>query len=178
MTTQGKAANSATDSTPEAGVDPVADSAAEAGTGATSSPAPVPELAELEDRWLRAVAELDNVRKRYGRELDRERTAERARVASAWLPVLDNLELALGHAGGGAFTEGVRAIRDQAVEVLARLGYPRQDATGVPFDPRRHEVVTVLDDPDTPPNTVVRVLRPGYGDLRPASVAVSRTAQG
>lgn len=160
MTAQGNAANSAADT----------------GADATSPQAPAPErdLAELEDRWLRAMAELDNVRKRHSRELERQRTAERARVASAWLPVLDNLELALGHASDDAFAEGVRATLDQAVEVLARLGYPRQDATGVPFDPAVHEVVTVLDDPDAPPNTVVRVLRPGYGDLRPAAVAVSR----
>lgn len=153
-----------------------ADSAADTGADATSPHAPAPDrdLAELEDRWLRAMAELDNVRKRHSRELERQRTAERARVASAWLPVLDNLELALGHASDDAFAEGVRATLDQAVEVLARLGYPRQDATGVPFDPAVHEVVTVLDDPDVPPNTVVRVLRPGYGDLRPAAVAVSR----
>lgn len=160
MTAQGNAANSA----------------AETRADATSPQAPAPDrdLAELEDRWLRAMAELDNVRKRHSRELERQRTAERARVASAWLPVLDNLELALGHASDDAFAEGVRATLDQAVEVLARLGYPRQDATGVPFDPAVHEVVTVLDDPDVPPNTVVRVLRPGYGDLRPAAVAVSR----
>ncbi|HWO60838.1 MAG TPA: nucleotide exchange factor GrpE, partial [Umezawaea sp.] len=147
---------------------------AAAGTGAAPAEVRAPDIAELEDRWLRAMAELDNVRKRYNRELDRERTAERARVAAAWLPVLDNLELALGHASDDAFAEGVRATLDQAVEVLARLGYPRQDATGVPFDPAVHEVVTVLDDPDAPPNTVVQVLRPGYGDLRPAAVAVSR----
>jgi molecular chaperone GrpE len=158
MTAQGNAANSR----------------AETGADATPAQAPAPDIAELEDRWLRAMAELDNVRKRYNRELDRERTAERARVATAWLPVLDNLELALGHASDDAFAEGVRAILDQAVDVLARLGYPRQDAAGVPFDPAMHEVVAVQDDPDAPPNTVVRVLRPGYGDLRPAAVAVSR----
>ncbi|SES44403.1 nucleotide exchange factor GrpE [Lentzea albida] len=158
MTAQGNAANAA----------------AESGAGAPPSPAPVPDVAELEDRWLRAMAELDNTRKRHSRELERQRASERARVASAWLPVLDNLELALGHASDDALAEGVRATLDQAVEVLARLGYPRQDATGVPFDPAVHEVVTVLDDPDAPPNTVVRVLRPGYGDLRPAAVAVAR----
>ncbi|TWP53956.1 nucleotide exchange factor GrpE [Lentzea tibetensis] len=156
MTAQGNAANSAAE------------------TGAAPAQEQAPDIAELEDRWLRAMAELDNVRKRHSRELERQRTAERARVASAWLPVLDNLELALGHASDDAFAEGVRATLDQAVEVLARLGYPRQDATGVPFDPAVHEVVTVQDDPDAPPNTVVRVLRPGYGDLRPAAVAVSR----
>ncbi|GLZ40586.1 nucleotide exchange factor GrpE [Actinokineospora sp. NBRC 105648] len=159
MTAQGDAANPA------------------AGTGAGATPpasAPDRDIAELEDRWLRAMAELDNVRKRHSRELERQRAAERARVASVWLPVLDNLELALGHASDDPFAEGVRATLDQAVEVLARLGYPRHDATGVPFDPAVHEVVTVQDDPDAPPNAVVRVLRPGYGDLRPAAVAVSR----
>ena len=149
----------------------------DAGTGAAPAQEPAPDIAELEDRWLRAMAELDNARKRHNRDLDRERATERARVASAWLPVLDNLELALGHASDDAFAEGVRATLDQAVEALARLGYPRQDATGVPFDPAVHEVVAVLDDPDAPPNTVVRVLRPGYGDLRPAAVAVSRSRE-
>jgi len=163
MTTQGNAANSAAD--------------AGAGAASPSAPAPERDIAEVEDRWLRAMAELDNTRKRHNREVDRERSAERARVASAWLPVLDNLELALGHASDDAFTEGVRATLDQAVGVLARLGYPRHDATGVPFDPAVHEVVTVLDDPDAAPNTVVRVLRPGYGDLRPAAVAVARARE-
>ncbi|MBM9509200.1 nucleotide exchange factor GrpE [Actinacidiphila acididurans] len=147
-------------------------------------PAPVPggpEVEELEDRWRRALADLDNLRKRYARELPREREAERSRVAAAFLPVVDNLELALAHAGAddpGAIVSGVRAVRDQAVEVLRSLGYPRYEETGVPFDPEQHEVVSVVDEPDTAPGTVVRVLRPGYGEpgrrLRPAAVAVSR----
>ncbi|MFF1418152.1 nucleotide exchange factor GrpE [Streptomyces sp. NPDC058280] len=135
---------------------------------------------ELEDRWRRALADLDNLRKRHARDRPRELEAERARVAAAWLPVLDNLELALAHAGAdpGAIVQGVQAVRDQAVEVLRNLGYPRQDETGVPFDPTLHEVVSVVDAPDTAPGTVVQVLRPGYGErdrqLRPAAVAVSR----
>jgi molecular chaperone GrpE len=137
------------------------------------------ELAELEERWRRALADLDNLRKRYARELAREREAERARVAAAWLPVLDNLERALEHASGnqGALVEGLRSVRDQAVAVLASLGYPRQDQAGVPFDPARHEAVTVVQDAEAAPGTVVRVVRPGYGEgeqqLRPAAVAVS-----
>jgi len=140
-----------------------------------------PDVEELEDRWRRALADLDNLRKRYARELPREREAERSRVAAAFLPVVDNLELALAHAGAddpGAIVSGVRAVRDQAVEVLRSLGYPRHEETGVPFDPEQHEVVSVVDEPDTAPGTVVRVLRPGYGEpgrqLRPAAVAVSR----
>lgn len=137
-------------------------------------------VTDLEDRWRRALADLDNLRKRYAREVSRERAVERDRVAAAFLPVVDNLELAAGHAapGAGPVLEGVRRIVEQATAVLAGLGYPRQDEVGVPFDPNRHEVVTVVDDPGVEPGTVVAVLRPGYGDgpaqLRPAAVAVSR----
>lgn len=137
-------------------------------------------LREAEDRWRRALADLDNLRKRHARELERETAAERARTAAAFLPVIDNLELALSHAAAdpGAIVEGVRAVRDQAVNVLERLGYPRHAETGVPFDPARHEVVGIVQEPDADPNSVVQVLRPGYGDaerqLRPAAVTVAK----
>ncbi|MFF3665035.1 nucleotide exchange factor GrpE [Microtetraspora malaysiensis] len=173
-------------------------------------------VADLEGRWLRAVAELDTVRRRMARDMERQREEERARVAAEWLPVLDNLELALRHAGdgargshgvpgaadapregagGGGFApppgtggsghaeaviEGVRAVRDQAVAVLARLGFPRQEAVGQKFDPAVHEAVGAVPDPHAPPGTVIDVVRPGYGDadhlLRPASVVVSTKA--
>jgi molecular chaperone GrpE len=71
----------------------------------------------------------------------------------------------------------VRAVRDQAVELLRALGYQRHDEVGVPFDPARHEVVAVVDADDAP-GTVVQVFRPGYGEaddqLRAGSVAVSQ----
>src|ERR1700746_2078520 len=84
------------------------------------------ERAQLEDRWRRALADLDNLRKRYARELDRERKLERSKVAGAWLPVVDNLERALHHSGDDADSviAGVRATLDQAVQVLDNLGYP------------------------------------------------------
>lgn len=137
------------------------------------------ELARLEDRWRRALADLDNLRKRYARELERERQLERSKVASAWLAVVDNLERALHHSEGDAdsVVAGVRAILDQAVQVLDNLGYPRDTETGVPFDPERHEVFNVTDDGGSAPGTVLEVLRPGYGkgaqQLRPAAVVVS-----
>lgn len=136
-------------------------------------------VATLEDRLRRALADLDNLRKRHARERDRERLAEAKRVAGAWLPVLDNLDLALSYADAdpAAIIEGVRTVRDQALTVLAGLGYPRHDEVGVPFDPAQHEVVSVVDDPELEPGTVVRVLRPGYGEadrqLRPGAVAVA-----
>jgi molecular chaperone GrpE len=136
-------------------------------------------LADLEDRWRRAVADLDNLRKRYARELERERAAERARVAAQFLPVVDNLDRALAHSGGapGAVVEGVQAVREEALAALTRLGFPRYEEVGVPFDPSRHEAVRVVESDEVSPGTVVEVLRPGYGRddrwLRPAAVAVA-----
>jgi molecular chaperone GrpE len=149
------------------------------GTG-TAQPDAQAELARLDDRWRRAVADFDNLRKRYARELDRERNAERTRVAAAWLPVVDNLERAIAHAGDDsrAVVEGVRSILDQAFQVLDRLGFRRDAQADVPFDPQRHEVVSVVENSGRAPETVVEVVRPGYGEgtqqLRPASVVVSR----
>jgi molecular chaperone GrpE len=141
------------------------------------------KIAELEDRWLRAVADLENLRKRIARDAARAREEERARVAGDWLPVLDNLELALKHTGDdedGAVVRGLRAVRDQAVDVLARLGYTRHQEVGVPFDPTRHEAVATVSRPGVEPGSVVEVVRPGYGDgerqLRPAIVVVAEKA--
>src|SRR6202158_518607 len=151
---------------------------------APSEPDHDAELARLEVRGRRPAADLDNLRKRYARDLDRERTSERSRVAGAWLPIVDNLERAISHAGdqSDAVVEGVRSILEQALQVLEQLGYPRDAEAGVPFDPERHEVVGVVDHPDSAPGTVVEVLRPGYGEgsrqLRPAAVVGRRTEEG
>jgi molecular chaperone GrpE len=142
------------------------------------------QVAALEDRLRRALADLDNLRKRYARELDRERVAASDRVVAAWLPVLDNLDRALSHADADPSTilEGVRAVREQALAVLASLGFSRQDEVGVPFDPVRHEVVNVVENAEAEPGTVVRVLRPGYGaaerQLRPGAVTVAGRRDG
>ncbi|RKS67875.1 molecular chaperone GrpE [Motilibacter peucedani] len=144
------------------------------------------DLAQMEDRWRRAVADLDNLRKRYARELERERQTERERVTSAFLPILDNIDRALEHAAADprSIVEGVHALREQALAIVAGLGFQRQDEPGVPFDPTRHEVVGVVDpgDTDVAPGAVAQVLRPGYGasgrQLRPAAVTVAQRAGG
>ncbi|MET1052848.1 MAG: nucleotide exchange factor GrpE [Mycetocola sp.] len=137
-------------------------------------------IAELEDSWRRTAAELDNLRKRCAKEVVRARQQERAAVASRWLPVLDNLERALEHASShpDQVVEGLSAVRQQALTVLADLGYPRRDdETGKAFDPAHHEAVSTLVDEDLVPGTVAHVVRPGYGPdseiLRPASVVVA-----
>ena len=137
------------------------------------------QVAELEDRWRRALADLENLRKRYERDSVRQRDRERAQVAAAWLPVLDHLELALAHATAHptAIVDGVRGVRDQALAVLSGLGFPRRDDVGTTFDPARHEAVAATPTHAAPAGTVLEVVRPGYGEgeqqLRPAAVVVA-----
>lgn len=157
-------APAATEPTPEPGPEP--------------QPEPADPTAELEHQLLRALADLDNLRKRFDREVARERADERRRVATAWLPVVDDLERALAHADSAdGVAEGLRAVRDHAVAVLERFGFPRFDDVGQPFDPSRHEALSTLVS-DAPPGTVVATVRPGYGTppaiLRPAGVVVGR----
>jgi molecular chaperone GrpE len=137
-------------------------------------------LAQMEDRWRRAVADFDNLRKRTADEAARQRKAERAEVARRWLTVLDGLDQALEHASAdpASIVSGVHAVRAQALDILTELGFPLRADINAPFDPSRHEAVAILDDPQAPPGTVVRVVRPGYGNdersLRPASVIVAK----
>ena len=137
-------------------------------------------LAEAEDQKLRAVADLANLRKRCAAQVDRAEADARIQVARQWLPVVDNLERALEHAAADPRTivEGIQAVRQQALGVLASLGFPRRDDTGATFDPARHEAVAATHDPRVPPGTVVQVVRPGYGapdrQLRPAQVVVAK----
>jgi molecular chaperone GrpE len=140
-------------------------------------------LAEVEDRWKRAAADLENVRKRAARELAFAVDAERARAAAVFLPVVDGLQDAVTYTEGtnAGLGEGMASIREQAIVALERLGYPRIDEVGVPFDPRVHEVVSVIERGDQPPRTVVAVARLGFGTperlLRPAGVVVTATEE-
>ena len=137
-------------------------------------------LAEAEDQRLRAAADLDNLRKRCAAQVERAEADTRSQVARQWLPVVDNLERALEHAAADPRTivEGIQAVRQQALGVLAGLGYPRRDDTGATFDPARHEAVAAVYDPSVPPGTVVQVVQAGYGEpdrqLRPAQVVVAK----
>ncbi len=148
------------------------------GPGPTASQAA--RIAELEDARLRALADLDNTRKRYATQISRAEEEARAAVARRWLPVIDSLDLALMHATADPATIvcGVKAVREQALGVLASLGFPLRDDRGARFDPTRHEAVAIRPGPGTEADMVAEVVRPGYGEgdhqLRPAQVVVAR----
>jgi molecular chaperone GrpE len=137
-------------------------------------------IAELEDLRMRALADLDNVRKRCAVQVSRAEADTRAAVAREWLPVVDNLDRALAHstADPASIIDGIRAVRAQALEVLARLGFPRRDDRGAKFDPARHEAIASRPDPGAEDGSVAEVIRPAYGEgdhqLRPAQVVVAR----
>jgi molecular chaperone GrpE len=151
--------------------------------GADAGPDPLEaatqRVAELEDSWRRTAAELDNHRKRTTKDVEQARKQEQARVAAAWLPVLDNLERALEHASAepDQVIEGVRAVLRQALATIGDLGFPRRDDVGRAFDPAVHEAVGTVADDQLVPGTVAGVVRPGYGTddeiLRPSAVVVA-----
>ncbi len=105
-------------------------------------------------------------------------------MAGQWLPVVDNLDRALSHSDAepDAIIEGVKAVRDQALAVLAGLGFGRRADAGERFDPARHEAVATRADPDAESGTVIEVVRAGYGEgdhqLRPAQVVVAQGPRG
>jgi molecular chaperone GrpE len=142
-----------------------------------------PSPAIDDDQLRRALADLANLRARFTREVSRERDAARATTTAAWLPVLDDLERAMSHLAPDAdegVLDGLRAIVDKALHVLAQLGFERDDEIGVSFDPARHEAVAVVDHVASshPGGTVVAVVEPGYRSgevvVRPAKVVVAR----
>lgn len=142
---------------------------------------PEPEAAPQDDyrnRYVRAIADFENFRKRTEREkADFFRYATSA-VLKDILPVLDNFDRALDHAEeGDDFHKGVLMIYKQLFDVLQRHGLKPIDESGVTFDPNIHEAVVREEDDSVPNHTVAAILQKGYflhdRLLRPALVKVA-----
>ncbi len=138
------------------------------------------ELARAQDRHHRALADLDNYRKRAEREGDRRVGEARQALLRDWLEAVDSVERALRLEPGDP---GLTAVHEQMEAILARHGVQRLDAVGARFDPERHEAIAVLPAVDAPDYTVLEVARSGFalGDgelLRPAQVVVARRSAG
>ncbi|CAB4914603.1 unannotated protein [freshwater metagenome] len=151
---------------------------------------PVAEEPDWKDRYVRSVAELDNVRKRARRDAAAGEAKGVAKLAKALLPALDNLDRALAHvdqvqeqdpahpAGDTQLVEGVRIVHREIHAALSQAGIEAYDPTGEPFDPHAHEALTQQPAPEgTPPGTILAVFQAGYrrGDdvLRAAKVVVA-----
>jgi molecular chaperone GrpE len=164
---------------------------------AAGTPSPVPvqerlaeleaEVARLKDERLRALAEVENVRRRAQR--DRQEASQYAISAFArdLLVVADNLQRALASIDSAAravdpaldaLASGIEMTERQLLGVLERYGVKPIEAEGAPFDPHVHEAMFELDNPSVEHGTVLQVLERGYllhdRTLRPARVGLAR----
>jgi molecular chaperone GrpE len=139
------------------------------------------EIARLEDRYKRALADLDNYRKRTAREIERRVAEARESALRDWLDAVDSVERAVRMEPDGPCAEGLRAVLEQMESVLARQGAVRIGDAGERFDPERHEAIAVQASAEVPDRTIVAVERSGFalGDrvVRPAQVVVARAPE-
>jgi molecular chaperone GrpE len=143
------------------------------------------QLAEAKDQALRVAAEAQNQRRRADKDVENAHKFALEKFVAALLPVADNLERTLeaGDAAGEAvkpLLEGVELTRKSFMDVLVKFQVEQIDPLGAPFDPQYHEAVSMVDNPNVEPNTVLHVMQKGYTLngrlLRPAMVMVAKGA--
>jgi molecular chaperone GrpE len=140
------------------------------------------EAAENRDRYLRALADLDNFRKRAIREKDELRQFGSQQLLEDLLPALDNLALGIASARQPkadlkTVVEGLALLQQQLKAALAAHDLREINPVGEAFDPHKHEAISHEPSKDVPAEHITKVVRTGYllNDrlLRPASVIVS-----
>lgn len=156
----------------------------------TESPAALLEAAQEEARskqelYLRALAEMDNLRKRNQREKEDIAKFGNENILREILPVIDNLERAIEHAtsqeGDAGLLEGVQMTLSQFSSVLQKFGVEALQSQGVLFDPTHHQAVGQIETEEVPANHVAQELQKGYllnnRLLRPSMVMVAKAPQ-
>jgi molecular chaperone GrpE len=161
-------------------------SSADAGQPADELAAARAEAKENWNRYLRSVAELDNLRKRNARDVENARNYGIESLVGAILPVRDSLEAGLKAADDadqasieiGTVIDGDRATLRLLDQALDGAGIVEIDPEGEPFDPACHEAISMLPSDTAEPNSVIVVVQKGYSlngrVVRPARVVVAR----
>jgi len=133
------------------------------------------------DQYLRAVAELENVRKRAARDVEAANRYGLEKLIEELLPVRESLELAVQNAAradAASLAQGQEATLKLLNRALEKLGVTQIDPLGEPFDPARHEAMMMQESATAEPNSVLKVVQPGFELngrlLRPARVIVAR----
>ena len=141
------------------------------------------ELTELKDKYLRALADAENARKRIRQQSEESVRIQKEGLLRDLLPIVDNLERAIGAAREGVndsavIVDGIEMVLRSLLDFLKTQSVVPIVSAGQPFDPSRHEAVDQVASATHAPNTVVKEFHRGYliGDrvLRPASVAVAK----
>ena len=142
------------------------------------APAPKDEMKELNDKYLRVLAEYDNFRKRSGKEREGVFSEAFSAAVALFLPVLDNLERAAQQACKDAeYQKGVEMMVKQFYEILEKSGVRPIGEVGEEFDPAVHNAIMHVEDENLGENKVCEVLLRGFarGDriIRHAMVKVA-----
>lgn len=142
------------------------------------------QLAAAKDQALRAAAEMQNVRRRAEQDVEKAHKFGMEKLCSELLTVVDNLERAQQEAAGvddealKPVLEGIELTHKSFLDVLAKFNLEAVDPAGEPFDPQLHQAMTMVENPDCEPNTVMDVMQKGFTLhgrlLRPAMVVVSK----
>jgi molecular chaperone GrpE len=140
------------------------------------------ELAAAKDAALRAQADAMNTQRRAEQEIEKARKFALERICGDLLSVVDNLERALeatsGDEGNASVLEGIELTRKGFMDLLVKYGVQPVDPLGEPFDPETAQAMSLVEQPDAEPNSVIAVMQKGYTLngrlLRPAMVMVSK----
>ena len=140
--------------------------------------------ARARDDLLRVQAEMQNLRRRTEQDIEKAHKYGQEKFSIELLTVMDNLERALAAASDRedetvkAIYEGVDLTLKSFTDCFNRFHIGSVDPMGEPFDPQLHQAVTILENPDVEPNTVIEVMQKGYTlhgrVIRPAMVVVSK----
>jgi molecular chaperone GrpE len=141
------------------------------------------EIAALKDKWLRALADLENYKKRVKRDIDDAVHRAVQGLLGDFLPVGDNLDRAMSVVPAvdderlAPLLKGLEMVRTEFVSALGKHGIKPVESVGKPFDPSVHDALQQVDSPEYPPGVVMMEYEKGYrrGDklLRPARVIVA-----
>ena len=139
------------------------------------------------DQVLRTRAEMENLRRRTERDIENGRKFALENFVRELLPVRDSLEMGLAAVSESDASEQVMKLREGKeltlkvlTTVLEKFGVTEVNPVDEPFDPERHQAMSMLESPDKPPNTVLTVMQKGYllneRLVRPAMVVVAKAA--
>lgn len=138
---------------------------------------------QAHDNWekaVRAMAELDNVRRRAERDVANAHRYGAEKLITSLLPVIDSLEQALGLASDNAMQEGLELTMKLFLDVLTKFEVEQINPEGEMFDPHQHEAMAMQPSDEVSPNTVLAVFQKGYrlSDrvIRPARVIVAKAS--
>jgi len=144
------------------------------------------EVAAAQDAALRAQADAQNVKRRAEQDVEKARKFALEQFTKDLLPVVDNLERALevidvDEEALKPIVEGVELTAKSFMDVLGKFKVEVVDPLGEPFDPNLHQAMSMVENPDVEPNSVITVVQKGYtlhGRLvRPAMVMVSKAPE-